>query len=716
MASRPPALLPQSFLDRVRSGARQLMGLGGEVPQAQPAPEGMEPARSPTPEDEAAQPEQGIWTRAYGGFSIDPRWLNQLALNDDSVLTKEGQHDLKLFEAVLDDDVAASAFQQRRLAVISRPWEVEPGDDSAQAQAAAEHLREQLKRLSWDRICDRMLFGRWFGYAVAEALYEVGPDGKIWLADILVPDRKWFGFSNAGELRLKTAENPQGEALPPNKFWAFRTGASHDFSPYGMGLAHWCYWPVWFKRNGIKFWAVYLEKFGMPTALGKFPEGAAQDTIDNTLAAAAAVGRDAAVAIPDNVEIDLLAEGRASGDSYEAFVEQMNDSLLRIILSQTGTSKSEAQGLGGSQSEVMKDVRDEVVRADSDMLHESFNSTIAEWLTAWNFGPNVAPPRLYRSLEDQEDINAIVERDIKLKSLGYVRTEESAKEIYGEGYEKTEPPEPTPGQARLPGGGPNVIDLEEERKKRAEFAADGPRPLYVYRSLMPSSGRKLLSWAGKAGIPGLMPVEELHTTVLYSKAPVDWFKMGEAWQSDPQGRLRVAPGGPRAIIRFGDAIVLRFSSDDLRWRHERMVEEGASHDYDEFAPHVTIAYAPEDAFDVEALEEAFQGELVFGPEIFEPIDEDWADRFKGKEFSADELDQIQRFANRLAEEAEPAIAEFAASLKGKLEGVRDVDALRIALLEGLERFPAERLAELTALPFVAVRAAAEAGVERSVKL
>ena len=712
--AKPPALFPQSFLDRVRSGARTLMGLGEEAPPAQKLPEGQEPVRDASPQDEAAKPEEGVWTRAYGGFSIDPKWLSQLALNDDTILQKEGGHDLKLYEAVLDDDVAASAFQQRRLAVISRPWEVEPGDDSAQAQAAAEHLREQLKRLSWDRICDRMLFGRWFGYAVAEALYEVGPDGKIWLQDILVPDRKWFGFTNAGELRLKTAENTQGEALPPNKFWAYRAGASHDFTPYGLGLAHWCYWPVWFKRNGIKFWAVYLEKFGMPTALGKFPEGAAQDVIDNTLAAAAAVGRDAAVAIPANVELDLLAEGRASGDSYEEFVEQMNDALLRVILSQTGTSKSEAQGLGGSQSDVMKDVRDEVVAADSDMLHESFNATIAAWLTRWNFGPNVAPPRLYRNLEDQEDINAVVERDIKLKNLGYVRTEESAKEVYGEGYEKAEPPEPEPGQERLPGGGPNVIDLEEERKKRAEFAADGPRPLYVYRKLMPSSGRKLQAWAAEKGIPGLLPVGELHTTILYSKAPVDWFKMGDGWSATE--KLRIVPGGARAIIRFGAAIVLRFASSDLKWRHEEMERQGASHDYDEYAPHVTIAYAPEDAFDVEALEEAFAGELIFGPEIFEPIDEDWAERIKGKEFSADELDQIQRFANRLAEEAEPAIAEFAASLKGKLEGVRDVDALRIALLEGLERFPAERLAELTALPFVAVRASAEAGVERSVKL
>jgi hypothetical protein len=147
------------------------------------------------------------------------------------------------------------------------------GDESAQAKAAADHLREQIKALPWDRICDRMLYAIWYGFGVGEAMFDYGPDGKVWLKNILVPNRSWFAFTNAGELRMKSAENPEGEALPPNKFWSIRSGASHDFALYGVGLAHWLYWPVWFKKNAIKFWAVYLEKFGMPTVLGKFPEG-----------------------------------------------------------------------------------------------------------------------------------------------------------------------------------------------------------------------------------------------------------------------------------------------------------------------------------------------------------------------------------------------------------------------------------------------------------
>src|SRR5205085_3062459 len=93
----------------------------------------------------------------------------------------------------------------------------------------------------------------------------------VWLDDILVPDRRWFGFTLDGELRYTAAMmTANGQELPPNKFLALRTGGTHDFAFYGLGLAHWAYWPVWFKRAGLKFWALALEKLSEPTMVGGF--------------------------------------------------------------------------------------------------------------------------------------------------------------------------------------------------------------------------------------------------------------------------------------------------------------------------------------------------------------------------------------------------------------------------------------------------------------
>jgi hypothetical protein len=709
MASRPPLYLPAPSTSYTSPDDYRRIYGDGRVRVAQALSEN--PVKEASPSDPAVRPstDGAIVSRAYGGFSVDPRWLNQLALLDDKILQKEGSHNLELYDAILDDDVCQSAFQQRRLAVISRPWEVDAGDDSPRAKAAAEHLRLQVKQLSWDRICDKMLYGRWYGYGVAEGQYKIGPDGKIWISDIIIPDRKWFGFTNAGELRMRTTDYPEGEAVPPNKFWSFRTGATHDFAVYGMGLAHWCYWPVWFKKNGIKFWAIFLEKFGMPTVLGKFPEGTPKgdDIIAMILAAAAAVGRDSAVAIPENTTLELLAQGRTGDGTYDLFLNQMNDALFRVILSQTGTSKSEAQGLGGSQSNVMKDVRDEVVQSDSDMIHESFNQTFARWLTAWNFGPDVAPPTLYRSLEDQEDLNSVAERDVKLHGIGIRRTKEAVKEIYGDGYElkEEEPPPELPGA--LPGQPGNVVPIEAARAareaERAEFAARDPAPLYIERKLKPASGRALLRWAKDQGFTELEPLSELHVTQLYSKSPVDWFEVADEWTDE---ELRIPEGGPRKVEQLGDegAIVLHFASRRMAWRHEGLLERGASHDYESFQAHVTFSYGSA-GVDLETVE-PFAGELIFGPELFEEIETE-----PEMAFSARELDQIDIFARELATGADPLLKEFAAMLKGKVKGVKDARGLRVALLEALERFPAVELGKLAGLPLVAERAASEAGLE-----
>ena len=136
------------------------------------------------------------------------------------------------------------------------------------------------------------------------------------------------------------------------------------------------------------------------------------------------------------------------------------------------------------------------------------------------------------------------------------------------------------------------------------------------------NGGDLARWAKDQGFKTTLDPSDMHVTVLYSRNPVDPIKMGTGWGGDEKGNLTVKPGGPRAVEKLGmDAVVLLFASDDLSWRHRQMVEAGASHDYDEYQPHVTLTYDAGDV-DLEAIK-PFTGELRFGPEIFEPLDLDW---------------------------------------------------------------------------------------------
>lgn len=175
------------------------------------------------------------------------------------------------------------------------------------------------------------------------------------------------------------------------------------------------------------------------------------------------------------------------------------------------------------------------------------------------------------------------------------------------------------GDPSLEGGAGSSQDNPPRRA--ANDAA--PRSLYVSRQLL--NAGEVIKWAREQGFDTTLAAADMHVTVLYSKQPVDWMKMGSPWSDDPKGNLTVPAGGARLVEPLGDkrAAVLLFSSSSLSWRHEDMVRNGASHDFDDYQPHVSITYTKPDGLDL-AKVEPFRGELRFGPERFEEINDGWA--------------------------------------------------------------------------------------------
>lgn len=153
----------------------------------------------------------------------------------------------------------------------------------------------------------------------------------------------------------------------------------------------------------------------------------------------------------------------------------------------------------------------------------------------------------------------------------------------------------------------------------AEAVADAaPRPLYVRRDVL--NGAEIVAWAKRQGFKSPLPASDLHVTIAFSRAPVDWMAVGEAW-SGKDGKATINAGGPRVMERFGKAVVLLFASEELTWRHEAIIRAGASWDHEEYQPHVTISWEA-DGLDL-AKVEPFRGVIELGPEIFEDLDEDW---------------------------------------------------------------------------------------------
>ncbi|MBF0178391.1 MAG: DUF935 family protein [Magnetococcales bacterium] len=376
-------------------------------------------------------------TRNYGG-------LMRALMPQDSVLQGKGG-DYALYEDVLRDDQVASTFQQRRMAVTSSEWGVKPGGGDRSSRMAADFLAEALRHVGWDAVTDKMLYGVFYGYAVAECLWG-REGGLVTLEAVKVRKQRRFAFDAQGRPLLLTTEHPSGESLPERKFWHFHSGSDNDDEPYGLGLAHWLYWPVFFKRNGLKLWLIFMDKFGMPTALGSYPVGATEEEKRRLLAALRAIQTDSGIIVPEGMKVELIESARGGQVSYESFLDRMNAAIAKVTLSQTQTTDA---GGGQYRADVHKQVRNEVVKGDADLVCDSFNRSVATWLTEWNFS-NARPPLVWRRVSEDKDLRPLAERDRILFGMGLRPTGEYIRSTYGEGWLAVSPDVPATGEGHMP--------------------------------------------------------------------------------------------------------------------------------------------------------------------------------------------------------------------------------------------------------------------------
>lgn len=416
---------------------------------------------------ETAGPEFDEIATTHDGRDVTRGYIHpdMILPSSDEILQAKGG-DLKVYAEVLRDDQVQTSFGQRRSAVTSAEWDVEPGGTKRIDKQAAEFVKAQLEHIGWDQRTDKMLYGVFYGWAVAECPWA--RDGAQVVMDaVKVRDRRRFAFDGDFRLRLLTGSNAQGELMPERKFWVFATGADHDDEPYGLGLGHWLYWPTFFKKNDIKFWLIFLEKFGMPTGKGTYQPGATVEEKRRLLSALRAIQRDSGVIIPEGMSIELIEAARSGTADYTALYDRMNASISKVVLGHTGSTDATPGRLGGESNAA--DVRRDLVKADADLVCESANRSFIRWLVDWNY-PGAAYPKVWRDVEEPEDLKARSERDKNLFDIGFKPTLKEVKETYGGEWEEVKP-EPPPDTGTLPAPAAPASDPAQ-----ADLAEGDPAP------------------------------------------------------------------------------------------------------------------------------------------------------------------------------------------------------------------------------------------------
>lgn len=285
----------------------------------------------------------------------------------DEVLRKAGiaRHKLRV---LLDDDEIAQAVETRVDALLATPLRIEPSDT-----AEAENLNAILKEWFFE-IASGAMNGLLFGYSVQEAVYELKPEGYIGLQWIGEKPMEWFEPKNDGRLIYRPdGTGVESEVDQVFKFFLTRRKATYQ-QPYGKALLATLYWLFFFKQNGFKFWAKFLERFGTPILLGKCKDTETEDMSRALINAHA----QSVLAIDTEDDVQILSTSGTSGTAGAAF-ESFNNQLIRqiqkVVLGQTLTSGTDGVG-SRALGQVHDNVRMDKLKSDIRLVTPTLQAVV----------------------------------------------------------------------------------------------------------------------------------------------------------------------------------------------------------------------------------------------------------------------------------------------------------------------------------------------------
>jgi phage gp29-like protein len=356
--------------------------------------------------------------RYNGGYT-------DLYLPDPDVVLQKLGRGLEAYREILPDAHLTSVVSSRKSGVKSLFWKIDPGEAG---QTEADLITDLFESLDLDNLIDEILDAPLFGYQPIELTWKkVG--NYILPVKIMGKPPEWFIFDDDNQLRFRSTTNVYGEELPPGKFILATHGATYN-NPYGKKLLSCCWWPVMFKKGGVKFWTQFIERFGGAFAIGKYPRGAKQGEIDELATSLSYLIQSAVAAVPDDSSVELIeAAGKsASSELHAGYCDFFNLEISKAIVGQTLTTEV---GDGGSYaaSKTHADVRQDIVDSDAKIVTRVFRELI-KYIHLLNFSGPKMPKFKFWSEESVDKDQA--ERDATLAGTGQVKfTKKYMQKTYG---------------------------------------------------------------------------------------------------------------------------------------------------------------------------------------------------------------------------------------------------------------------------------------------
>ena len=209
-------------------------------------------------------------------------------------------------------------------------------------------------------------------------------------------DPAWFEThpDNPNELRLQSA-NYGGDALQPFG-WITHTHAAKSGYLGRNALIRVLAWPYLFKNFSVRDLAEFLEIYGLPLRLGKYPTGASEKEKSTLMKAVMAIGHNAGGIIPRGMEIEFQEAAKGGSDPFESMIAWCERTQSKAILGGTLTSQADGKSSTNALGNVHNEVRHELCISDAKQIANTITRDLIYPMYALNCRSYRGPRRIPR--------------------------------------------------------------------------------------------------------------------------------------------------------------------------------------------------------------------------------------------------------------------------------------------------------------------------------
>lgn len=348
--------------------------------------------------------------------TLDPtRLANAFSQADQGYITDQAM----FFELIEEQDAHIfSELTKRRRAVTGLNWNLHPKDDATQAEIdLTKELKEMLLQINRfeDALYDLTdAIGK--GLAALEIEWKTGAE---WVPNALhwVPQRELQIDTKTGALMYRNNSMP--ETLRP---WGWVIHEHRARSGYieQSALFRVLAWTYAYKAYNVRDMQRFLEVYGMPLRLGKYPSGLGKTERDQLLRAVRNIGNDGAGIVPSTMSIDFITQTSTGNvTDFLNAIQYWERKQSLAILGGTLTSQADGKTSTHALGMIHDKVRREIMLHDVRQLAPTINRDIIKPIVLLNgmFNEDRIPEYRYDT-SDEVDQKAMVEVLEKGAALG----------------------------------------------------------------------------------------------------------------------------------------------------------------------------------------------------------------------------------------------------------------------------------------------------------